>query len=1097
MTKIKNSEAMRKNVFILAAAALLFAGCAKEVAEKFEAASFNTTIGAVIDGVDTKAALADAGAFTWQEGDKIAVYTSKGVFKEFTLTDGAGKNKGQFSGTLAEGETVSEVAVYPSVFAPEYVSASEIKVTLPDTYTYDGENTRVPMIAQLDKSNVLAFKQNGGVIKFSITGIPEGAAKLVVKSDLGITGTFKTAPFKTGQNVPIVAEDETSTVTINFTRTGDAMNFYVPVPVGVMHALGYSLQKADGTVIAEKITSQENIVGIGTLLLMPVVATVTEGNISTVEQLEAFLASSTSDTKGSFRLVADIDCAGVTLSQAAGFGGSFDGQGHFIKNLVADKALFATNDGIIKNLLIDETCSFSKTVTEATDIRLAPIVVRNNGTIKKVFNMANVTVNGFGSNTKFNIIAGIAAESYGPVTECVNSGDITYNAGEKACYAVPVAGIVAILGAEISACENYGKISLTAPYEANLTNYTTATPAIPLSFYKNPCASAAGIVTYALSDNTHKAAVKNCCNYGKILYSMTTIEKGTKSLNRIGIAGVVANTGGDVTGCKNIGEVNVIFTTSTRAGYNAQNAMIHAAGIAGNDYYSVDSGHGSYADNTVISNCVNEGDILVDFDSYKSNSAIGGVSGWPGVEDAQKYNKIDGCINYGNVVVSGVGKSRTGGVAGGATNLYNCINYGYVTNNISSANNNGGTVGGVLGYWTYGYALENCESYGDVFNNDNGNVYAGGLVGAAGAQPGKFGIACVVDCRVHSSVNRGATGMVVGRLNDVGQTDPTGYVEQYIGGKEKGEDLIIKGGSLVIAGTETVIDNENVDLLWVGEQTAAKAMSDPEYLAKKIWSGRFIDGGVQFSECLSSGYIMYDNKKYPVVKLADDKWWMAAPLAYVPAGKPVSDNPAEDAGIWFAEGFDASGNPIANTNEDGLLYDFSTAFGTEVTTENFTSFEGVQGICPPGWYIPTRADFLALIGYSTKASGESGAIDDSSAKYYVTGYQGSNVTAFNKAGWNFSFLGVRTKIKTSTGSSNVGYNKNCTGLTNYADARYMGKPALNNIMTSTPYQTNAAGNIQFFGVMSSFTDKYPEGRLNLSYVGFLYGMEVRCVRKAE
>ena len=70
---------MRKNVFILAAAALLFAGCAKEVAEQIEVTPYNTTIGAVIDGIDTKAALADNGTFTWQEGDKIAVYTANGI----------------------------------------------------------------------------------------------------------------------------------------------------------------------------------------------------------------------------------------------------------------------------------------------------------------------------------------------------------------------------------------------------------------------------------------------------------------------------------------------------------------------------------------------------------------------------------------------------------------------------------------------------------------------------------------------------------------------------------------------------------------------------------------------------------------------------------------------------------------------------------------------------------------------------------------------------------------------------------------------------------------------------------------------------------
>ena len=1084
---------MRKNVFILAAAALLFAGCAKEAAEKFEVASYNTTIGAVIDGVDTKAALADDGTFTWQTGDKIAVYTSKGVFKEFVLTGGEGTNKANFSGTLDEGETVSEVAVYPSVFNPQYVSASEIKVTLPETYTYEGENTRVPMIAQLDKSGLLTFRQNGGVIKFSVTGIPEGASKLVIQADQDLAGTYTTAPFKTNQYKPIAGEGSSSIVTINFTRTGDAMNFYLPVPVAEYNAMTIVLQKEDGTAISQKLSTKKNLVGIGTLLIMPVVATVTEGNIGNVEELKAFLASSTSETKGTYRLVADIDCKGETLPQAAGFGGVFNGMGHRILNLVSDQALFAQNDGTIKNLAIFDDCSFSKTVTEATDVRLAPVVVRNNGTLEMIHNLANVTLKGVGSNAKFNMVAGIAAESYGPITNCYNMGDIKYDSGEKACYAAIVAGIVAVSGAEVSNCMNEGDVSLIAPYEANLTNPANTTPVVPLTFYKNPCASAAGIVAYSLSDNTHKACVKDCRNMGDVLYKMTEIEKGTKTLNRIGIAGIVANTGGDVSGCVNSGDVDVVFTTSTRAGYNALNAMIHAAGIAGNDYYSIDSGHGSYADNTVISNCTNRGDISVDFDSYRSNSAIGGISGWPGVEDAQKYNKIESCINYGDVTVSGAGKSRTGGVAGGATNLFYCCNYGEVTNNMSSANNNGGTVGGVLGYWTYGYELVYCESYGNVVNNDNGNVYAGGLVGAAGAQPGKFGAFCVVDCKVTSKVNRSATGMVVGRLNDVGQTGAANYVEQYIGGKEKGADVIVKG-SLIIAETETVISNENVDILWVGEQTGAKAMSDPEYLAKKIWSGKFSEGGVQFLECLSNGYFIYADEKYPVVKLADGRWWMAAPLAYVPEGKSISDDPTADAGIWYSQKF-YNGIPVPSYSSSTILYDCSTAFGAEVTYENYNTFEGAQGICPPGWYIPTRADYLKLVGNSNKAVGESSAIDDPSACYYVNGYKGSTVTAFNEAGWNFSFLGVRTKATdTATGA----YNKNGTGITNYADPRYLGMPAMNCIMTSTAYQPNAAKtNIQFFDLMTTFTDAYPEGRLLLSYAGYKYGMEVRCVRKAS
>jgi len=1082
---------MRKNVFILAAAALLFAGCAKEVAEQIEVTPYNTTIGAVIDGIDTKAALADNGTFTWQEGDKIAVYTSKGVFKEFVLTDGAGTNKAHFSGTLAEGESVAEVAVYPAVFDPEYVSASEIKVTLPETYTYEGENTRVPMIAQLDKSGLLSFRQNGGVIKFPVTGIPEGASKLVIQADQDLAGTYTTAPFKTSQYKPIAGEGSSSIVTINFTRTGDAMNFYLPVPVAEYNAMTIVLQKEDGTAISQKLSTKKNLVGIGTLLIMPVVATVTEGNIGNVEELKAFLASSTSETKGSYRLVADIDCKGETLPQAAGFGGVFNGMGHRILNLVSDQALFAQNDGTIKNLAIFDDCSFSKTVTEATDVRLAPVVVRNNGKLEMIHNLANVTLKGAGSNAKFNMVAGIAAESYGPITNCYNLGDITYDSGEKACYAAIVAGIVAVSGAEVSNCMNEGDVSLTAPYEANLTNPANTTPVVPLSFYKNPCASAAGIVAYSLSDNTHKAFVKDCRNMGDVLYKMTEIEKGTKALNRIGIAGIVANTGGDVSGCVNSGDVDVVFTTSTRAGYNALNAMIHAAGIAGNDYYSIDSGHGSYADNTVISNCTNRGDISVDFDSYRSNSAIGGISGWPGVEDAQKYNKIVDCINEGDVTVSGSGKCRTGGVCGGATTLYGCINYGTVTNSMSGPNNNDGTVGGVLGYWTYGYEMEDCESYGNVINNGEGNVYVGGLVGSAGAQPGTFGVACVVDCSVYSKVDRKFTGIVCGRLNDVGKTVAADYVAHVIGGKQKGKAVMLKDCAVTVGETQTKITDANKDEFSFGSQTWDKAVADEDYRNSKTVSIEMSDG-VQFSEHLDAGFFLYDDIDYKVVKLADDRWWMAEPLAYVPDGKSISGDPTEDAGIWYSQKF-YNGIPVPSYSSSTILYDCSTAFGAEVTYENYNTFEGVRGICPPGWYIPTRADYLKLVGNSNKAAGESGPIDDPTACYYVNGYKGSTVTAFNEAGWNFSFLGVRTKATdTATGA----YNKNGTGITNYADPRYLGQPAMNCIMTSTAYQPNSAGtNIQFFDLMTTFTDAYPEGRLMLSYAGYKYGMEVRCIRK--
>ena len=63
------------------------------------------------------------------------------------------------------------------------------------------------------------------------------------------------------------------------------------------------------------------------------------------------------------------------------------------------------------------------------------------------------------------------------------------------------------------------------------------------------------------------------------------------------------------------------------------------------------------------------------------------------------------------------------------------------------------------------------------------------------------------------------------------------------------------------------------------------------------------------------------------MKLDDGRWWMAAPLAYVPEGKTVSADPKEDAGIWYTYTTDGT-NVAAKTDfTDGYLYDYPTAFG--------------------------------------------------------------------------------------------------------------------------------------------------------------------------
>ena len=1055
MTKPKISEAMRKNVFILAAAALLFAGCAKEAAEKFETVSYNTTISAVIDGVDTKAALADEGTFTWQEGDKIAVYTSAKVFKEFTLTDGAGTNKAHFGGNLEAGETVTGPAVYPVALAPEYVSATEVKVTLPDSYTYEGAQTNVPMTGTLSNS-VLAFKQVGGVVKFSVTGIPDDATKLVVSAKAAsLTGTYSTK-----NSAAIVAKEaESSTVTINFTKTADAMDFYLPVPTGTFSNLGISVRKADDTVISEKVASVNNEITRGKLLLMPAVAVVTEGNIANAEQLKTFLSAATTEDTKSYRLVADIDCAGNTLPAAAGFGGVFDGQSHKVFNFKvsvdgATTGLFLSNAGTIKNVIFGSKDGESYDgVSEIAAVEgkggsFTGLVADNNGTLENITTFVTVNFKAVAASAEVGVscLAGHAGAT-SVIKNCVNKA--TLNASGTPTQVVDMGTIVGFMdkaGATVSGCSNEAKQTITLEVKKVL--------------------HIGGVIGRINAVVT----VEDCANKADITY-----DQKVNPSNWMSIGGVIGSdyNGGVVSGLTNTGNVSANTLQVVRIG-----------GIMG-----VLNKSGE------VRNCVNEGKVTLTQAANANWQSAGGIIGF---QEASKGSETNPVLD--NIVV---GNTNKGAVT--------------VTVENTTTHANKVAAGGILGEGCLALSVKDNTNTAavKVTNAAAGAVYAGGIYGAL--IKNKWAIESTGNVNtgsVTASTSDNAAAMAGGVV---------GYIAPTSGGDANKGALTLKSekntgavtcanaaaagsiaGNNASATLENCIAGGSVNGTNLTESNLAE-------LVQGSGSKGTVTGTIPvFSENLAEKKFTYDGRTYPVVKLADGKWWMAAPLAYVPAGKTVSADPTADAGIWYTYTVLGKNEVEPNvTRTDAYLYDYATAFGlnsheditygtqSEWQTGNYRSFEGTQGICPPGWYIPTRADFLKLVGASNadQTQGETKAIDDPTAVYYepITS-GGSTVKRFNAEGWNFSFMGCRAKASTTQAGS---YNAAAPiDGTKCSEPSWYGLPGLNQIMTSTPYRPNVAGtNVQFFCMMTTFTSTYKEGRLSLSYGNYLHGMEVRCVRK--
>lgn len=255
-------------------------------------------------------------------------------------------------------------------------------------------------------------------------------------------------------------------------------------------------------------------------------------------------------------------------------------------------------------------------------------------------------------------------------------------------------------------------------------------------------------------------------------------------------------------------------------------------------------------------------------------------------------------------------------------------------------------------------------------------------------------------------------------------------------------------------------------------------------------------------------HFVYYGESYNIVTLKNGATWMAENLRYVPEGKTVSETPGDNAGVWYPyeikDGAAVVLKDEASIKEKGYLYDMETALGATVTVDNLKTFEGEQGICPEGWHIATRADWVNLCGYSTKAEGEDGPLVKEDALYYDAGYKGGKMTSFaDKHGLNINLCGYINQANiTATASYYVAkvLSSDQTPLT-----EYHGDPAVSYYMSSTGYKAlykpsdpTVLNNIQFFGLMSTFNlGTYPEGKISVSYVCYKAALPVRCVKDAE
>lgn len=424
--------------------------------------------------------------------------------------------------------------------------------------------------------------------------------------------------------------------------------------------------------------------------------------------------------------------------------------------------------------------------------------LNSNAKILNSTNDGNVTVKTHG-NTNMMVAAGIVSYAGGQVAGCMNKGNITYIAetaegladGKVQRTAVTgIAGYMGWSGNTVTDNHNEGEIYFRAGYTLKYAQCGSAT-----KFSTNVA---------GLFGHMYKCSIDNCTNSGKVTSILADIDNTGSYFGtdiRQSCAGIAASSWGTISNCENSGEINIKWVTSLtdseRKGNTSQfNAQV--GGITGGDY------HSSQADTDIIS-CVNSGNINYDCDANASNNSLGGISGWPHKEN-NATKSISDCENTGTITVTGLSKTRIGGISGGCVTLKNCVNSGKV---YLKAGQNTCTLGGVSGVASGAQQITGCESYGEVVSDvklagaQGGSASGiGGLVGASYNQATLTVNGCIASCDITAPAGSTAF-MLVGVVG----SNKSATTKNVFGTAESPN--VIKGGSITLGGTKVTMTAEN------------------------------------------------------------------------------------------------------------------------------------------------------------------------------------------------------------------------------------------------------------------------------------------------
>ena len=248
----------------------------------------------------------------------------------------------------------------------------------------------------------------------------------------------------------------------------------------------------------------------------------------------------------------------------------------------------------------------------------------------------------------------------------------------------------------------------------------------------------------------------------------------------------------------------------------------------------------------------------------------------------------------------------------------------------------------------------------------------------------------------------------------------------------------------------------------------------------------------EFIPMVWEGYVELAGVRYSTREMKDGKVWMTENLRYIPEGyTPCDDVNNVTAGVYYPLTLNTAEDGMVfsqNTyiiEEQGYLYQSEVALGLKVgdiqDEEKAKSLEGVQGICPEGWHIPTADDIMGLVGKSVTPY-----VTNEDAPYYDKAKKNATLELLNADGFNFHPYGAVTIANMSTKKATLmGYLKSNPGK--ISSGYYCGSTCTG---ATKDKSTGDITGYQFLALMPMANN----GTANGSKLSHRIAASVRCVK---